>query len=665
MNRSIRILCICILPLFVSTVFAEPDILDSCFSQLGMTREQFRVDPEMLMVRTGTAYKLPVFEQWFAHPLKIPTWEQNWRTALLANTGNAHGLFSSGASILSMVTRRDLIAPTPLDKSMEKAKEKNALKNAILALDPRAKIPGTDSIPELAQRSATILLLATKTALDFRELALRAVPHDSLPSLYKELIEPMEKPQKPGDSTQAEEPFPESLWKWYSQTDLLGKIDYTLLNAGGDDLSNAFDAASRMLDSIPHNENYYWTCKTKFGTIILSGGTNNRYDDKGHYLMILDTGGDDVYTSGGSTGGANYPVGLLIDTDGNDQYISRNGEPNFGCGVLGYGMLTDLRGDDQYESSGCYAEGCGVAGIGLLLDRAGNDTYRAFESSQGFGFFGVGILADSLGNDKYSAYMECQGCGMTLGFGLLVDGAGNDRYIAEDDTILFPGQQSDKHNTSLSQGAGFGLRRDYVDAHSFAGGVGILMDGAGNDYYSGGIFAQSIGYWYGIGVLDDRSGDDVYKAAFYAQSATAHMGISYFVDGGGSDSLTTTIAMGACCPHDFSESIFLKEGGKSIYSGVGNSLCTSMNSSMALFVDYGSNNVYATNNGFADCINYSNTGLRAETPTVAVFLSLGGNNKYPEGKMHGDSTKIFQPKAPLPILKGIAIDKVGGKIKWE
>ncbi len=652
--------------LLISTVsFASSDLLDSCFAQLQLSREQFRVDPEVLMVRSGTSFKLPVFEQWFQHPLKIPVWERNWRNSLLAGIGKTHDLHRTAASILSCVTVRDLIAPAPLDQYRKQVEAEQALLKAIKAIDSTVTIPDIKQLPKPVQHASAMLLLAAKDALEWRKLALRKIPTDSLPSLYRSLIEPMEKPQKKGDSTQAEEPFPESNEKWYNQTELLAKIDYFLMNSGADDLTAAFDAACAELDSVSATEQFDFRCQTRYGWIVLSGGSNSRYSsDIGHYLLIVDTGGDDIYISGGATGGAKFPIGLLIDTKGNDRYEANADIPSFGAGILGWGLLADLHGNDCYTSKS-YSQGCGVAGTGILNDRDGDDAYDAFSSAQGFGFFGIGCLSDQAGKDTYHAYIESQGCGMTLGAGFLVDGSGDDRYIAEDVDILFPGQQSDKHNSSMSQGAGFGMRRDFIDGHSLAGGVGMLLDGAGNDFYSGGVFAQSVGYWFGIGVLDDRSGNDIYNAAFYAQSATAHMGISYLIDSTGNDSYTTSIAMGACCPHDFCVSIFLDEAGNDEYHMIGNSLGTSMNSSVALFVDYSGDDVYDTGNGFGDCINYSSTGLRAEVLTTGIFLDLGGKDRYSEKLMKNNTTHLLHPDKRLPILKGIGIDREGGTIRWE
>ena len=68
--------------------------------------------------------------------------------------------------------------------------------------------------------------------------------------------------------------------------------------------------------------------------------------------------------------------------------------------------------------------------------------------------------------------------------------------------------QSKEHNTSMCQGVGMGRRADYTDGHSWAGGVGMLVEGGGDDTYSCSVFGQGCAYWYGVGLLVDKAGAD-------------------------------------------------------------------------------------------------------------------------------------------------------------
>ena len=640
---------------------AERDALDSALAQIGITRTEFRVDPEVLMTRGGTDHRLPVFDQWMQHPLKIPTWERNWRTGLLASEGKLHPLFNNCAAIIGQGTRRDLIAPAPLDKYREKAKAEGSLKAAIHALDAKATIRGLENVPQPIQEMAAMLLMATKDALAWREMALRGIPESDWGKLYESLAEPIETPE--GDSSNVY-PFPEDEERFFAQQDALAKIDLRLLMAAGDDLTAMVDTVADELAAISARHHFEFRCATKYGLIALSAGSDDVYGADEPLLLAIDLDGKDVYYTGGGTADANHPVSVVIDVYGNDEYRAERQQPEFGAGVLGFGILTDVSGDDMYTSKGFYSLGCGVAGIGLLRDMSGDDEYDAMGAAQGFGTFGVGILSDQNGTDRYHAYMESQGCGMTMGMGLLCDLLGDDRYTANDSNIIFPSPQSDKHNASLCQGAGYGPRRDYIDAHSLAGGVGMLLDGAGNDQYSGGVFSQAVGYWYGIGILDDRAGNDVYNAVWYGQSATAHMGISYLNDGEGNDVYTATMSVTAGAAHDLSASLFVDESGNDVYQQAANALGRSLNSSVALFADLGGNDVYQGKESMGACVNFSSTGWRAETWTTGVFLDLGGNDAYPKERSNNHLWKQ-EMTTPLPLLRGVALDADNLKLNWD
>ncbi len=645
----------------VTIARAEPDAIDSALAAIGMTRAGFHVDPEVMLTRNAaTSYRLPIFDQWFQHPLRIPFWERHIRTALLQSEGKLHPLFNSCSSILSMGTRRDLIPPTPMDKSRAQAIEESALSKAIHLLDPSARIPGFASVPPKTQELAAMLLFSLHDALAWREMALREIPPDARGELFATLSEPLERSVR--DTTaRADTLFPQAYEKFYRQLDLLDELDLTLLFSAADDMTATLDTVASKLAALPDTISFDFRCKTKYGWILLSSGGNQIYDDP--ILLAVDLSGDDIYHTGGGTVDVDHPLSIVLDVRGDDLYETTSSA--FGAGILGFGMLMDVSGNDRYTSHGFYSQGCGVAGVGLLRDLAGNDTYDAIGASQGFGMFGVGILSDGNGDDTYHSYSESQGCGMTKGLGLLLDLIGNDTYTADDSDIIFPSPQSDKHNSSMCQGAGYGMRRDYLDAHSLAGGVGMLLDGEGNDNYSGGVFSQAVGYWYGIGILDDRSGDDRYNAVWYGQSATAHMGLSYLNDGSGDDSYTATMSVSGGAAHDFSVSLFVDEAGNDNYVQAANALGRSLNSSVALFADLAGDDHYQGKESLGQSVNFSSTGLRAEILTTALFLDLAGNDTYPEGTGANDSTWIQKNDAPLPLLKGVGKDSHLLKARWD
>ncbi len=657
-----RVIFYLLLTLFVQAAFAG-DTLDDVLESVGMTRSEFRVDTEAIKSRGNTAFKLSFFDQWFQNPLRIPFFERHLRENMLSAKGAPQSLFVTTATMLGTATWRSLNQPTPLEKYTALAAKPDALSTAIAAIDPKAKVPSTKNVPAQVQKLAAELLFASADALKWREQALRKIPTEERTWLYNRLIDPIIHPEDK-DETKYEKVETVLIGDNLREMDNLEKLDLPLMFAGNDDMMTIIQAVNDELLKNLVKEDFSFTCKTKYGVISLSGVGNNRYTADTHNLLIIDTGGDDTYLGGGATGGAQYPIGIIIDGGGNDNYESATELPSFGAGVMGWGILVDQNGKDNYMAKGCFSQGCGIAGIGLLADYGdGDDSYIAMGGAQGYGYFGVGMLIDTGGSDKYDTYVNGQGCGRTMGVGLLYDLTGNDKYTANDTDIIYASAQTKTHNSSMCQGAGTGERRDYLDGHSVAGGVGMLLDGAGNDTYFGGVFSQAVGYWYGIGILDDREGDDSYRSVWYGQSATAHFAISYLVDGAGNDKYTSTNCVNVGAAHDFSVSLFVDEAGDDTYEGASN-VGQALNNSIALFLDKAGNDTYR-GGSFGQSVISNPTGIRPEIPTTALFIDLDGEDTYPNANYANNKFWIQQTKTPIPILRGAGVDTEKGVVKCE
>ncbi len=284
---------------------------------------------------------------------------------------------------------------------------------------------------------------------------------------------------------------------------------------------------------------------TPWGYVVFGGPSSDSFPDA---LIAVDGGGDDVYGS----------VVVGIDASGNDLYN----------GPVGYGLFTvsafvDMEGDDVYKGDG---QGAGFSGFGALLDLSGNDTYEGKVFAQGAGYNGGGVLVDVSGDDSYYAYQKAQGFGWVRGIGILADLSGNDTYRMEDSLLLFPSPQDPRHNSSLGQGMGFGERRDFFDGRSLAGGVGMLLDGGGDDRYEAGVFAQGAGYWLGTGVLYDGGGNDAYAGVWYVQGAAAHFAVGTLLDATGNDAYLATRSTSQGVGHDFSYGILIDGEGSDTYT---------------------------------------------------------------------------------------------------
>jgi hypothetical protein len=237
---------------------------------------------------------------------------------------------------------------------------------------------------------------------------------------------------------------------------------------------------------------------TPDGMILIGGDGPNVYhlDESPSICAVVDFGGDDIYVEGSVT--ADRPVVVIIDLKGNDIYRGRRAAIQ-GSALLGASLLFDRAGNDTYEAIDL-AQGSSLAGTGILLDEAGDDSYTGDRRVQGQATAGFGILIDRSGRDRYRAALLSQGVGGPLGAGLLVDQNGNDTYFAGG---KYPNSYHDSPGfASWSQGLGMGAR-DVAN-----GGVGVLLDGSGNDLYEADYFSHGGGYWFGAGFARDFQGDD-------------------------------------------------------------------------------------------------------------------------------------------------------------
>ena len=178
-------------------------------------------------------------------------------------------------------------------------------------------------------------------------------------------------------------------------------------------------------------------------------------------------------------------------------------------------MLLDLEGNDVYQAEDV-AQGSCVAGVGILIDYAGNNRYRGYRRVQGSALGGVGILIDRCGSDDYHAAMWAQGHGGPLGFGLLEDIRGHNHYYCGG---MFP--NSYKPETpgyeGWGQGVGGGIRQ------VACGGVGVLLNGGGDNVYEFDYLSHGGGYWCGLGFARDFGGNNkclICRKNFYGGERT-------------------------------------------------------------------------------------------------------------------------------------------------
>lgn len=162
---------------------------------------------------------------------------------------------------------------------------------------------------------------------------------------------------------------------------------------------------------------------------------------------------------------------LVVDPFGADNLYDRDAV-----------LAVDLGGDDLWDSN---AGGSIVA----LFPSGDPSTYQ----------HQVGPVA--VGGDFEDAFL-------VVTASLAVDVAGNDTYGLPRAPGALDGRCTDEPvvRRVVVQGAG-------------SGGVGVLVDAAGDDIYRAKTLAQGAGHVGGAGVLDDLDGDDTYRAVRAAQGA--------------------------------------------------------------------------------------------------------------------------------------------------
>ncbi len=384
----------------------------------------------------------------------------------------------------------------------------------------------------------------------------------------------------------------------------------------------------------------YFYQETQWGKFVIGSEEDNIY--YGDFAFILDLAGNDKYQgrTGSAIGILGNPFSVAIDLEGNDYYDTSNRIFNFGAGILGCGILIDKKGNDTYRSFH-NSLGAGLIGIGILLDYEGDDFFFGGCFSQGAGNLGVGILTDIKGHDKYVGYENCQAFSSTWGYGLLTDFEGNDVYNAGGKYLHKPLLPNDYR--TLSQGFSIGFRP------IASGGIALLYDKAGQDYYNGSVFAQGTSYWYSLGMLYDAEGNDFYNATQYSQGAGIHLAIGILIDRSGNDFYYSRFGPAQGEGHDFSVGILIDKRGNDYYitsggQGIG------LTNSFGLLVDNEGDDIYTTKErNFGQGMANWSRGFGG----IGIFIDMQGDDKYPRESPADNTTSWTQSVYGFGIdLKG-------------
>ena len=402
---------------------------------------------------------------------------------------------------------------------------------------------------------------------------------------------------------------------------LLEKIDFRSMIICAQIMNSGFDILTenqeKLLLIIGEPESILER-ETNFGNFAIGTAGIDLYEKA--YSLILDVGGDDIY-SGHINTHFEKPFYWILDISGDDKYRKPELQGQFSV-LFGCGISADLAGDDFY--SGDYYTFSSMLGVQVAEDVAGDDIYSGGSHSLAASTFGISILRDQSGNDMYSVTELGQGFAGTMAAGVLADKTGNDVYFAGGKHLHKPLAPLD--HRSLSQGFGYGMRPD------LAGGIGVLYDGEGNDRFDGGVYAQGVAYWYALGILIDKDGNDFYNAVYYPQGSGIHLAGGFLYDENGEDSYYSKHGPGQGAGHDYGVGFLVDRAGDDHYSVEGgNGL--GLTNSVGVFVDVSGNDRYER----ANDKSYGFANKARDSGGIGIFLDTGGEDVYPKGFSANDS----------------------------
>lgn len=576
-----------------------------------------------------TAFFGPCLEQ----PYKVPFIADMNRRQFSLSSSRPIGLIETSSRLLGPGSRRSLLGEAGQDY-IQKAKLGKSLEKILGQMKDmgliKTPIPSVAAVPEEVQKAAAVVLEAAVAMVDYRRAAFADVP--DLAAAYKQVAAGSGEPDNPLAEKRA--------------LAIQEQADMAYLYAAAQDVAAAVTYAEASLHIVGLAKAYDFKLDTDWGQIRLTGGGDTVHDGSAK-LLVIDTGGNDTYINSPCNSSPSNWISVVIDSNGNDSYLSDpalaktsvadwplRGKARWlqgpGSSLFGITFLVDSTGDDLYRSTRS-AFGSATFGASYLGDYGGNDVYDSYGDSEGFGHYGIGILDDTAGSDKYRGFTQVQGVGLPQGLGILVDQSGDDIYEANDKVLDFPSAQSADHNNSMSQGAGYGFRADYLTGHSQSGGIGILYDLEGTDSYSCGVFGQGVGYWEGVGMLWDESGKDSYSGLWYVQGAAAHFGVGYLEDTTGDDSYQATMNMAQGAGHDFSLGMLIDREGNDTHEAPGLSLGAGNANGIGVFVDSAGNDVYKSSGiTLGQAAEAQKASMRERALCLGLFIDTGGTDTYPD-----------------------------------
>lgn len=374
--------------------------------------------------------------------------------------------------------------------------------------------------------------------------------------------------------------------------------------------------------------------ETQAGLIVVGGRDNNVYEleKMKNVCCLIDLGGNDTYVEGMCD--LSRPILAILDLHGDDHY--RGSLPGIqGSSFMGISILVDAQGNDVYDAKH-HAQAATIGGACALVDYDGNDTYRGVRRVQGVALVGVALLVDRRGNDSYHAAMWSQGTGQTLGCGVLEDCCGNDTYYTGG--MYYDSYPETPGYEGWGQGLGTGIRG------VAAGGLGVLLEGEGDDKYEFDYIAHGGGYWMGLGFFRDFDGNDVHQGSTsamwdgsrrreskfqrFSTGFGCHYAAGFFFEDSGNDFYWASI-MSQGFAWDCGIAFMYDFGGDDIVTGAGSgNQGQGAQAGLGVYVDFAGDDQYkGSSQGYASS-NITYHDMPGCGGNFSFLLDYGGEDVY-------------------------------------
>ena len=585
--------------------------------------------------------QLPSFRAVMEEPLSAPSRARSLAAAYRAVLGSPGAMIGLTAALAGVSLERSAAFSTGAP-AVELVAASDPLAASLRWMAPMAAVgsewppalPDAVEFPSPLRLEVALVLAALSQSHQLLEQALARVPAGLTPALLRrQAFEGRVLPSQAADYRHA-----------------LELVDWRALYTGMLVLVESVDRLKRYVATAAYLPAVDWQLDTPLGRVVVDTTGRDNHHRLKDPLLVLDVGGDDSYEFDERS--ETHRISVVLDHKGNDRYVADAPGADPSSATLGYGLLWDTEGDDRYQGTQ-HAQASALFGAALLVDGGGNNEFIASSHSQAQAIAGIALLLVGSGNDRYTAQTFSQASAGPRAVAALIDIAGDDRYTLNNTPLVAPSPQLPERNTSMGQGAGYGIRPTGADGPSAAGGMGMLLDFAGNDRYTAQVFAQGAGYHEGLGILVDEGGSDRFDAAWYAMGAAAHHAAGVLVKRGAGDDVyraSHTISLGAA--HDFSVGIFMDEGGNDDYRLGDLGLGAAHDHSTALFVDGAGDDRYKVDAAACRALGFSqlsdDRSTRQNLPNLGLFLDLGGADHYPAHcRGAGNDTSWTAPRSRL------------------